>query len=252
MKKVFFVDDDLFITRLYDNLLKAEGIETFSINSGAEAIHRLPVENPDLMVLDLHMPDITGVDVLRFIRGNERLKNLPVIVFSNGYVKELIDEVGMLGAQKVFTKLQCKPRKLVEEIKEVLAKSAEAGGVSDLDIATSHLAEVSKEKLPGFIKLLSSDPRSKARRVCLVHINKIMHETFQFALSADEKLPRGKLGRGLKALLNDLYNHPDHVSDSTTQTLTQSLKKLIALCASAKGKLKSETALKDMLDEFKD
>ncbi len=255
MKKVFFVDDDVFVTRLYENLLNTKGIQTVVINSGEEAIRRLPGEIPDLVVLDLHMPCVNGVDVLRFIRGHEALKNLPVIVFSNGYVKELVEEVGTLGAKNIFAKLQCKPKQLVEEIEGVLAGQADSAEMerdSELDVASRHLTKVLKGELPRFIELLDTDPRPQARRVCLVHINKIMHDAFQCALAADETLPRGQLGRMLKTLLNDLYNHPGHVSDSTTQTLTQGLNKLVALCEEARGKLNSETALKDMLDEFKD
>lgn len=254
MRKVFFIDDDVFVTRLYGNLLNTEGIQVEGINTGAEAIRRLPDESPDLVILDLHMPGVNGVDVLQFIRETESLKNLPVIVFSNGYVKELIEEVGSLGVKNIFAKLQCKPKQLVAEIKKALAElePTEKGEVSALDAATTHLAEVSRAELPRFIELLRSDPRPSARRISLVHIHKIMKETFECALAEDETVPRGKLGRLLKTLLNDLYNHPDHVSESAMQTLTQGLNKLTKLCEEAKGKLNSETALKNMLDEFKD
>ena len=256
MKKVFFVDDDVFVTQLYHHLLQAEGIQVCTANNGAKAIEWLHTEKPDLVVLDLHMPGIDGVDVLRFIRQNKRLKDLPVIVFSNGYIRELIAELGNLAVQKIIAKLQCTPKKLVKEIKELLieeqSKAVEQAGSSGLDATIGYMAEVPKSELPRHLNLLSSSPCPQTRRKCLVHINKIMHSTFQRALAMGESLPCGQLTRALKTLLNDLYDHPDHVSEATMCTLTRGVKKLETLCAETSNPLNSEVALKDILSSLGD
>lgn len=256
MKKIFFIDTDVSLTRLYATLLNIDGIRTVAINSGLEAIRRLSVEKPDLVVLDLYMPDVDGVEVFRFIRGEESLKELPVIIFSQGDIKSLIEKANSLEAQNILVKGQCKPKELVDEIKAVLAGQAEFEEEqqegSALDTATTHLAEIDPDELPQFMELLRNDPRSEARRVCLIHINKIMHDVFQCALTADETLPHGKLGRALKTLLNDLYTHPDHASESTIQTLIQGRNKLNMLCEKIQNKLNSETVLEELLDTLDD
>ena len=121
MKKILIIDDDVFLTSLYTNLLQAAGLKVSTANSGTEGLKQLPAFKPDLAVLDLHMPDVSGVDVLRTMRGHAQLKEIPVIVFTNGYVQTLTAQLGDLEVHKIFSKLQCKPRQLVEEIKESLA-----------------------------------------------------------------------------------------------------------------------------------
>ncbi len=239
MKKVFFIDDDAFVTQVYHHLLQAEGIQVSSANSGAQAIERLHAENPDLVVLDLHMPGIDGVDVLRFIRGDGQLKNLPVIVFSNGYLRELVAEVGDLAVKKIIAKLQCTPKQLIEEIKAFFAEQSNA---AENDAAAGRIAETPQSELPRLLELLSGTPSPQTQRRCLIQIKKIMHNTFQRAKAMGERSPANQLTNALKALLDDLHAHPDHVSESTVKTLAQGLKKLQTLCAKTSNPQNSPAA----------
>ncbi|VGO21286.1 response regulator [Pontiella sulfatireligans] len=252
MKKVFLIDDDVFVTNLYKNMLRGEGIEGVCINSGEEAIQRLSIEKPDLVVLDLHMPGINGVEVLRHIRGNKTLKDLYVIVLSSGYVKSLVEEVGDFKVQKFCAKLQCKPKQILTAIKDAIAElSAREVDGAGLDAAVQYLGDVPMADLHRYLTLMRTDARPEARRVCLVHIYKIMYEIFQSALAVDETFPRGKLSRALKVMLNDLFEHPDPVTEMTMNTLTQGLSKLNALCIEATEELESATALRDLLNDLK-
>jgi len=107
------------------------------------------------------------------------------------------------------------------------------------------------DQLAMWLHRLHTDSRLQARRVCLLHIYKILQETLRRALAADAATPRGRLGRALKKLLDDLFDHPDHVTESTMGALNHGLQKLFDLCANDHVvQLESETALMDVLREL--
>ena len=120
MKKVLFVEDDAFIARVYSQKLAAEGFELSVAEDGLAAIQRLREFRPDLVVLDLLMPKLSGVDVLRFIRQQPELKNTRIIVFSNSFLSDLIEQVAAIGVEDALVKASVTPKQLVEIINETL------------------------------------------------------------------------------------------------------------------------------------
>ena len=258
MHKVLFVDDDAFVAKLYTTLLQNEGIAVEVASGGKEALEKLSVVRPDLIVLDLIMPEVSGVEVLKFIRSHSQFRNLPVIVFSNGYVQRLIDEAEALGPQKIFSKHMCKPARLVEEIKGMLAERGgrpeprpEAHIGSVLERAVAFISDENIEPLHVWLRRLHMDEREEARRVCLIHIYKILQETLETAISKYTVSPLGRLSQALKLLLTDLYEFPRHITDSTMKTLDQSLQKLFDLREKNHlQQLESEVALRGLLADL--
>ncbi len=78
MKKILLVDDEEGIHLLYREELEEEGYEVHSALGGAEALDKLPIIAPDLVILDINMPDMNGIEVLR--RMKEINPKLPVIL----------------------------------------------------------------------------------------------------------------------------------------------------------------------------
>ena len=256
MNKVLIIDDDVFLTALYAKLLRGEGLEVDVANSGDAALALIADSRPDLIVLDLHMPGMHGTDVLRAMRADERLQHIRVIIFATGYIKSLMSEVCDLGVHKVFSKMKCKPRALVAEIKESLASiKHEAVQVpekkSALEAGAEHLGNTGKEHLSTWIERLRTDGRAEARRVCLLHLYRITRKDMLAAISMAATTSEGKLGRALKKLLEDLYDHPQRIQDSTVESLEQALQKLMSFNEKARAaKLDSETTLQDVLKGF--
>lgn len=91
MKKILVVDDEEDITELVKKLLKSEGFDVVTANSGKEALALLESTTPDLIFLDLFMPGMSGWDVLREIRKREELKEVPVIMLTVQPLYESID-----------------------------------------------------------------------------------------------------------------------------------------------------------------
>jgi CheY-like chemotaxis protein len=121
MKRVLMVDDDPVLLRMYQQGLRKHDLLVETAADGLSAVNSLRSSRPDLAVIDLMMPRLSGVDVLRFIRSNKELAELPVVVLCNSYMNELGQEAISLGSQRVLLKLNCSPTKLARVIQDVIA-----------------------------------------------------------------------------------------------------------------------------------
>jgi CheY-like chemotaxis protein len=78
--KALIIEDEADLAEIYTKALQREGFETETINDGKKAVERLKVISPNVIVLDLHLPQMSGATILQFIRADVRLKKTPVIV----------------------------------------------------------------------------------------------------------------------------------------------------------------------------
>ena len=118
MKSILLVEDDPFILDIYTTKLKQSGFNVDTAQDGEAAIRKLEENKPDLLVLDIVLPQVDGWEVLRRIKANQELKDLKVIVFSNLGQKEEIEKGMKLGSVKYLIKAHYTPSEIVEEIKK--------------------------------------------------------------------------------------------------------------------------------------
>jgi pilus assembly protein CpaE len=121
--KILVVDDDVDSLKLIGLMLQRQGYEVVAANSGGSAIERATVEHPDLVILDIMMPDMDGYQVCRALRADERTREIPIIMFT---AKTLVDDkvAGFeAGADDYLTK-PTHPAELASRVKTVLARSA--------------------------------------------------------------------------------------------------------------------------------
>ncbi|MCV0402706.1 MAG: response regulator transcription factor [Chloroflexi bacterium] len=123
MPQILIVDDEPKILRLVHDFLEASGFDVASASSGEEALMRVRTDPPDLVVLDLGLPGLDGLDVTRAIR---RAGDLPIIMLT-ARDDETDKLIGLeLGADDYVTK-PFSPRELVARIRAVLRRHAGAG-----------------------------------------------------------------------------------------------------------------------------
>lgn len=120
MKKILFVEDDLMIIRIYRTKFQSEGFEVDVATDGQSALDLLKKSAPDLVLLDLQLPKVNGVEVLKHIRSRPETKSVPVIVFSNAFMGKLIEEAWKAGATKCMTKANCTPSQLIDIVRSTL------------------------------------------------------------------------------------------------------------------------------------
>jgi CheY-like chemotaxis protein len=111
---VLFVEDDPVLLKVYKRALKADGFRVEVVEDGLAAIEALPKVRPDLVILDLMLPKMHGLEVLKFIRADMNLKCTPVVVLSNAFMEGLATKAMEAGANKGVLKSECTPAKLVE------------------------------------------------------------------------------------------------------------------------------------------
>lgn len=82
MKKILIVDDEIDVVEVVAVLLEHEGYEILKAYDGQEALEVVENSNPDLIILDIMMPKIDGVEVCKRMRKQEKLKDIPIVMFS--------------------------------------------------------------------------------------------------------------------------------------------------------------------------
>ena len=120
--KILIVDDDLDTLKLVGLILQRHGYQIAAANGGMQALNKVAAEHPDIILLDLMMPDLDGYEVTRRIRANALLAHIPIIMFT---AKTLLDDkvAGFeAGADDYLTK-PTHPSELVAHVKALLARS---------------------------------------------------------------------------------------------------------------------------------
>jgi DNA-binding response OmpR family regulator len=126
MKKILITEDDALIATIYRKRCETAGFEVEIAADGKVAIERLKAQPPDIVLLDLMLPHIDGVQVLKFMRSEEALKNIPVLVLSNAYAGSIVQAARDAGASKCLIKASCSPNQLIAEIQALLLASPAA------------------------------------------------------------------------------------------------------------------------------
>jgi two-component system, chemotaxis family, chemotaxis protein CheY len=120
MPHLLIVDDSPTIRRMVKVALAPLSMDTIEAASGLEAIEQLAVAPIHLMVLDLNMPDMHGLEVLGFVRASQKFHNIPVIVLTTRGDAESRQAAAQAGATRYLTK-PFKPEALLTEARHVLA-----------------------------------------------------------------------------------------------------------------------------------
>jgi DNA-binding response OmpR family regulator len=120
MKKILVVEDDQFLSNAYKLKLTKSGFETLVATDGNEALKVLEEFTPDLILLDLIMPNLDGFGTLTALNADEKLKSIPVIVASNLGQKEDIEKAKELGAKDFIIKSNVSIEEIVQKVNSVI------------------------------------------------------------------------------------------------------------------------------------
>lgn len=120
MKKILLIEDDHIVANVYSNKLVVDGFHVEIANDGRTGLQLITTYQPDLIILDLMLPDISGVEIMKDLRARPGLEKLPIIVFSNTYLSNVMKEAWKAGASKCFSKASCTPKQILEAIHSLL------------------------------------------------------------------------------------------------------------------------------------
>lgn len=120
VKKILLVEDDVFMLDLLSDKLRKSGFDISVAVDGEECMKVLESLKPDLVLLDIVMPKMDGLDVLRRIKASQELSTIPVIVLSNLGQKEEVDRAVDLGAKDYIIKANFTTKEIVEKLNRIL------------------------------------------------------------------------------------------------------------------------------------
>ena len=118
-KKILIVDDDQFMRELLTVKLEENGYEVSSVSEGLLALQTIRDHKPDLVLLDILLPGLSGLETLNVLRAEELGQHLPIILISNLNEPELIRVAERLGADDYLVK-PFTAELLIEKIKEII------------------------------------------------------------------------------------------------------------------------------------
>jgi DNA-binding response OmpR family regulator len=102
MPRILLIEDDALIQKTVALKLKKEGFEVICCNDGREGTEKLATESPDIVLTDLMLPYVSGLEIITVVKAKD--KNIPVIVFSTMGQEHIVEEAFNLGADDYVTK----------------------------------------------------------------------------------------------------------------------------------------------------
>lgn len=250
-KKILIIEDDQIVANIYRNKFSVEGFKVEVALDGEIGMEMVKSFRPDAVVLDLMLPKITGVELLKQIRETPDFAKTPVVVFSNTYLTNMVQEAWKAGATKCLSKANCTPRHVIDVVRTSLAASASAGAGSEAKpadaaparpaapagaVAPAASEETDEEfqaslrkefvqSLPATLATLRGFVQALAKSDGEAASLKQIHELYRriHALTGNAAIAGyvhiAQMADALEALLKELYEKPKNLNPSTLRTV---------------------------------
>ncbi len=122
MKKILFIEDEPSLQKAISEVLTQEGFKVLSAPDGEEGLKSAKAEDPDLILLDLILPKKDGFEVLKELKADEKMKDIPVIVLTNLEGVGDVEKALTLGAKTYLIKANYELEDVLKLVKEHLRK----------------------------------------------------------------------------------------------------------------------------------
>jgi len=144
MAKIIIVEDDPMLGEIYEKKFADAGFDMRLVTAGKAVQAEVEAFHPEMVLLDIVLPDMDGYEILEGLSGSDATKEIPVYIFSNLSAKEDIERATGLGARGFLTKSSFTPSQLVEEVKKILG-----GGVAPIEsVPAASSADIAEKKAP--------------------------------------------------------------------------------------------------------
>jgi DNA-binding response OmpR family regulator len=246
MKKILIIEDNQIVANVYRNKLAVEGYQAEIALDGENGLKIMRTFQPDIMILDLMLPKMSGVDVIKAVRAEADFTKLPIIVFSNTYLTNLIQEAWKAGANKCLSKASCSPQEILDVVrhtvgdsgtmpktrsaeedlaeKKIKAEKLAASGAQDA-IFQADLRKSFIEGLPATLAALragmqslvkSGDETAQLKQIYELH-RRLHALTGNAGIAGLTQI--SKMSDAVEALLKELYEKPKNINPSTLRTV---------------------------------
>lgn len=131
MATLLLVEDDALLTRLYQKRFTKDGHAVITAKDGEEGLRRIEKEQPNLVLLDIMMPKLSGLEMLERIKANPATRSVPVVILTNLAGEEEQARAFELGAVAYIIKSNNDPVKISAKVQEILTASTREKGLPD-------------------------------------------------------------------------------------------------------------------------
>lgn len=115
-KKILIIEDEEIMIDLLQRKLVKDGYEILIARDGVEGLEKMKNEKPDLVLLDIIMPKMGGIEVMEWMQKDNNLQKIPVIVISNSGQPVEIDKARQLGAKDWLVKTEFDPQEVSKKV----------------------------------------------------------------------------------------------------------------------------------------
>jgi CheY-like chemotaxis protein/HPt (histidine-containing phosphotransfer) domain-containing protein len=238
MMKILIIEDDQLVANIYRNKFALEGFEAETAPSGEVGLELVHSFRPDAILLDLVLPKLSGLDVLRKIRALPDFEKIPIIVFSNTYLSQMVQDAWKAGATKCLSKSSSTPRIVIDAVNSALKAVAPAtpapkpapqaatygiGGNDDEEFQAELRYEF-VSSLPSTLAslrtVLQALSRSENEPARMKQIQELYHQTHSLSSNAGiaGAADIALMADALEALLKELQDKPRNINVSTLRT----------------------------------
>lgn len=124
LKKILWVEDDKLLSTILARKIESSGFSLLKANSSDEALRFLETETPDVIVLDIMLPGMNGMDILQKIKMEEKFRKIPIMMLTNLNRQSDIEKAKVLGANKFMVKAAASLDEILNAVSELIPASA--------------------------------------------------------------------------------------------------------------------------------
>ena len=239
--KILIVEDDPVVAHLYRRQLEDRGFTVHIASDGQAGFARLEHLNPDVVLLDLMLPRMNGVDLLKKIRAQPAFKQLPVVVLTNAYVPLMVRDAYDAGATAVHNKSSFGAQEMVGLLRECLPESTAAPAAAGTPSAGDQARQAFFAQMPAdlaglraLLRQLSQAMDDGSRLRALDGLYRQVHAlTGKAALVGLQ--PVAQVASAVEALLKEILDHPAQATPSVLRTVVNAVDFLQELAAPELG-----------------
>lgn len=121
MAKILIVEDDPLMLRMYQKIFTFEKYDVTTATDGQDGVEKARTLKPTLILLDIMMPKMNGIDALTKLKSDPDTKTIPVVMLTNLAGEQDAETAMMKGAVKYIVKSQYEPKQIVNMVKEIIA-----------------------------------------------------------------------------------------------------------------------------------
>ena len=239
MKKILIIEDDPIVANVYRNKLAVDGYQIEVAPDGEAGLKIMRTFHPQLIILDLMLPTISGVEVIKEIRNEEEFAKVPIIVFSNTYLTNIIQDAWRAGASKCLSKSSSTPKDVIEAVRHTIGDSGaipQAAPQAELQTSATlavgddaafqaDLRKMFIDGLPATLYSLRTGLQALGKAENEIVRLKQVYELYRqvHTLNGNAGLAGlaqiAHMGAAFEALLKEIYEKPKNINTSTLRTV---------------------------------